>query len=83
MLLTIDVGNTNITLGVFKDEELLGSFRVTTKINRTSDEFGITFREILRSNNLDAAEIDDVIIASVGRRIFLHSARCFQARSRD
>ena len=65
MLLTIDVGNTNITLGVFKDEELLGSFRVTTKINRTSDEFGITFREILRSNNLDAAEIDDVIIASV------------------
>ena len=65
MLLTIDVGNTNITLGVFDGEELLGSFRVTTKINRTSDEFGITFREILRSNNLDYTKIDDVIIASV------------------
>ena len=65
MLLTIDVGNTNITLGVFDGEDLLGSFRVTTKINRTPDEFGITFREILRSNNLDYTKIDDVIIASV------------------
>lgn len=65
MLLTIDVGNTNITLGVFEGDDLLGSFRVTTKINRTSDEFGITFREILRSNNLDARGIQDVIIASV------------------
>ena len=64
MLLVIDVGNTNITLGVFKGEELLGSFRVTTKINRTSDEFGITFREILRSNNLDAEEIDDQTAAA-------------------
>ena len=57
MLLTIDVGNTNITMGVFDGEELLGSFRFTTKINRTSDEFGIVIREILSSNNLDYSKV--------------------------
>ena len=65
MLLTIDVGNTNITLGVFDGDEMLGTFRVTTKISRTSDEFGIVFREILKSNNIDAEAVTDVIIASV------------------
>ncbi|MCR4693767.1 MAG: type III pantothenate kinase [Pseudobutyrivibrio sp.] len=65
MLLAIDVGNTNITLGVFDGEELLGNFRVTTKINRTSDEFGVVFKDILRANDLDFAKVEDVIIASV------------------
>ena len=65
MLFTIDVGNTNITLGVFDGDSIIGTFRVTTKINRTSDEFGIVFREILRSNDIDASKISAVIIASV------------------
>lgn len=42
MLLTIDVGNTNITLGVFDGKELQATFRMTTKQSRTSDEYGIT-----------------------------------------
>ena len=42
MLLTIDVGNTNITLGVFAGEFLQGMFRMTTKQARTSDEYGFT-----------------------------------------
>lgn len=65
MLLTIDVGNTNITLGVFNGDEIFGTFRVTTKIARTSDELGIVFKEILFANNIDAEKISDVIIASV------------------
>ncbi len=65
MLLTIDVGNTNITLGVFDGKDLLGTFRVTTKINRTSDEFGIVFKDILTTNDLGSKKVDDVIIASV------------------
>ena len=40
MLLTIDIGNTNITMGVFEEEMLLGMFRMTTKRQRTSDEYG-------------------------------------------
>ena len=42
MLLTIDVGNTNITMGVFEEELLSGMFRMTTKRPRTSDEYGMT-----------------------------------------
>lgn len=65
MLLTIDVGNTNITLGVFDGEELLGTFRMTTKRQRTSDEFGIDLCGILEHRNIFPKQIHDVIIASV------------------
>ena len=47
MLLTIDVGNTNITIGVFDKEELLTTFRMTTKLQRTSDEYGIVIMELV------------------------------------
>lgn len=65
MLLAIDIGNTNITLGVFREKELLGKFRMTTKQPRTSDEYGITLRELIRNQDMDPAAIDAVIIASV------------------
>ena len=65
MLLAIDIGNTNITLGVFRDKELLGKFRMTSKLSQTSDEYGITLRELLRNQDMDPAEVDAVIIASV------------------
>ena len=41
MLLTIDVGNTNITFGVFDRKKLVTTFRMTTKQLRTSDEYGV------------------------------------------
>ncbi|MCR4610535.1 MAG: type III pantothenate kinase [Lachnospiraceae bacterium] len=65
MLLCIDVGNTNITLGVFDGKKLLGTFRLTTKIERTSDEYGIAFREIFECNGIDSDSIRHAIIASV------------------
>lgn len=65
MLLTIDVGNTNITLGVFKDEKLLGTFRMTTKRPRTSDEYGFTICGILEHRGIQAEDIHAVIVASV------------------
>lgn len=65
MLLTVDVGNTNITLGVFKEQELLGTFRMTTKTPRTSDEYGFTICGILEHRNIQASDIEAVIIASV------------------
>ena len=40
MLLALDVGNTNITIGVFKRKEIIEVFRITTKLPRTSEEFG-------------------------------------------
>lgn len=65
MLLVIDVGNTNITLGVFRGEELLGTYRMTTKIQRTSDEYGITLKELVEHQGIASKDIDACIVASV------------------
>ncbi len=65
MLLVIDVGNTNITLGVFRGEELLGTFRMTTKLPRTSDEYGITLKELVERQGILSTDIDSAIVASV------------------
>lgn len=65
MLLVIDVGNTNITLGVFEDNDLMANFRMTTQVARTSDEYGLFLIDLLRSRNIGLEEIDSVIVASV------------------
>ncbi len=65
MLLGIDVGNTNITMGAFRGDQLLGSFRMTTKLSRTSDEYGILICDLLEHNGLDVEDLEAVMIASV------------------
>ena len=65
MLLVVDVGNTNITLGVFDGETLNGTFRMTTKLPRTSDEYGIELRQLVECQGLKHTDITDVIVASV------------------
>lgn len=65
MLLVIDVGNTNITLGVFDEERIVATYRITTKIPRTSDEFGLLICDLLHGRELGKKDIDAVIIASV------------------
>ena len=53
MLLALDVGNTNITIGVFKRKEIIEVFRITTKLPRTSDEFGILISNLLKEKGLE------------------------------
>ena len=53
MLLVIDVGNTHITLGVFNKKELVGTFRLTTRQNRTSDEYGIFMCDVLKYQGIN------------------------------
>lgn len=65
MLLAMDVGNTNITLGVFDKEKLLATFRMTTKTPRTSDEYGIILRDLLQYNHTQAGDVQAAIISSV------------------
>lgn len=65
MLLGVDVGNTNITFGVFDGENIEATFRMTTKLLRTSDEYGISIRDLLEHNSIAPKDIEDVIIASV------------------
>lgn len=65
MILVIDVGNTNITYGVYKGKELAATFRMTTKQARTSDEYGMNIMELLRIHSVDREDLEGTIIASV------------------
>ena len=65
MLLAIDVGNTNITMAVFNKEKIVATFRITTNIIRTSDEYGLLILECLEHRDIKKESITDIIIASV------------------
>lgn len=65
MLLAIDVGNTNLTLGVFRGEELLHQWRLKTDRDQTVDGWGVLIRNLLMLSGLSATEINGVVISSV------------------
>jgi type III pantothenate kinase len=65
MLLTIDVGNTNTVLGVFRGEELIANWRLTTARLQTVDEYGVLTRNLFTLAGLDGAAIGGVIVSSV------------------
>ena len=65
MLLVMDVGNTNTSLGVFKGDELVASWRLTAERARTVDEYGVHARNLFALAGLDFQAITAVAIASV------------------
>ncbi|MCI5936408.1 MAG: type III pantothenate kinase [Eubacterium sp.] len=69
MLLAIDIGNTNLTFGLFDGEKILHKFRLTTSLPRTSDEFGVQIMEQLSHQNVSAENVGDVVISSVVPKI--------------
>ncbi|MCR5753705.1 MAG: type III pantothenate kinase [Acetatifactor sp.] len=65
MIFVVDVGNTNLTFGVYQDEELVATFRMMTKNPRTSDEYGIMITQLLESKGIDKSKLEGAIVASV------------------
>jgi type III pantothenate kinase len=65
MLLAIDVGNTNIVLGVFDGKTLVRSWRLMTIRERTADELGLLFEGLFNSGGLDRTKIRSIILGSV------------------
>lgn len=65
MLLTLDVGNTNTVVGVFRGKELIANWRLTTARDQTIDEYGILTRDLFTLAGLERREINGVIISSV------------------
>lgn len=65
MILVIDVGNTNMTMGVYEGGTLKTTFRLTTKTPRTSDEYGIAITQLLQNNDIEPKSLDGSIVASV------------------
>lgn len=64
MIIAIDIGNTNITLGVFNKDELIHVWRLSTVLSRTEDEYGVFLKNLLREHNLES-EVKNAVISSV------------------
>lgn len=65
MLLCVDIGNTNITMGVYKSDTLVFTARMASDIHRTGDQYAVEIYDIIRLNGCNATEIRDAIISSV------------------
>lgn len=65
MILVIDVGNTNMTFGVYDQAEMIGTFRMMTKTPRTSDEYGVMMITLLENKGVSTEQIEGTVVASV------------------
>lgn len=65
MVLTLDIGNTQISGGVFLDGDLILQFRHTTAHYTSSDELGVFMRSVFRENGLDSKDVTDIVCCSV------------------
>ena len=72
MLLTIDIGNTNINLGIFNGDELTMSARLATERQKTDDQFAIDFVNIFSVYNINTTDIEGAVISSVVPEITVH-----------
>ena len=72
MLVAIDVGNTNITIGIYKENNFLANYRMTTKVKRTSDEYGFMLCNFLENAGVKREDVTAVIVSSVVPKI-MHS----------
>lgn len=65
MLLAIDVGNTNITIGVYRGDSLAADWRIRTQLGRTADEYGMLLRELFEYSNLRFPDVDGIAVSNV------------------
>lgn len=72
MLLLVDIGNTNMTFAISKEDEIINVYRLTTTLKRTSDEYGFLILNMLNSNSLTVKDIEGVVVSSVVPKI-MHS----------
>lgn len=64
-LLVVDIGNTNIVMGIYIGEELTGHWRVVTDREKTEDEYGVLISQLLLRSGIDGSEVDSIVISSV------------------
>lgn len=65
MILTLDIGNTQLFGGLFLDGKLELRFRRTSRERASSDEFGLFLKQVIRENGFDPAKVQDIVISSV------------------
>jgi type III pantothenate kinase len=69
VILVFDVGNTELTIGLFQETELRGHWRVMTDVARTPDEFGVLLRSLLATSEFSSDSVDGIAIGSVVPRV--------------
>src|SRR4029077_19631433 len=69
MILVFDVGNTELTVGLFAESELRGHWRLMTDVARTADEFGVLLRSLLATSGFGPDVVRSVAIGSVVPRV--------------
>mgnify|MGYP002565752811 CR=1 FL=1 len=74
LLVAVDIGNTNVVIGFLDDGHIAGTYRITTKSNHTSDEYGLMITQFLQLSGYTPGDVDDVIICSVVPKV-MHSFR--------
>lgn len=72
MILLVDVGNTNIVIGVYNEKEYIAGWRISTDSKKTSDEYGIQLVQLFHQNDLNPKGVKGIIISSVVPNI-MHS----------
>lgn len=70
MLLAIDIGNSNISIGCLREDEILFEVRIATDRARTSDQYGVEIQNMLEANGVHREDIHDSIISSVVPPVF-------------
>lgn len=65
MLLALDAGNSNITIGAFEERALIGRWRLRTVLDQTADEWGVLLRNLFSLASLDLDKVDGVVVSSV------------------
>ena len=78
MILCLDVGNSQIYGGVFEEEILTVQFRRTSQVRSSSDELGVFFRVVLRENDVNPEQIDNVVICCVVPDLLYSLRACCQ-----
>ncbi len=78
MLLCLDIGNSQIFGGLFREEELIIQFRRTSQMRSSSDELGVFFRTVLRENDVDPDQISEVAICCVVPDLLYSLRACCQ-----
>lgn len=76
MFFAIDVGNTNIKIGIFDGKNLITTFRMNSQIVHTTDEYGLMLKQIPEVQGIDLTKIEGAIISSVVPKVMesLHNA---------
>ena len=65
MLLALDVGNTNVTIGIFDGEQVVATWRIATDMERLADEYAVLLLGLLRTADVEVGAIDQAVMASV------------------